>query len=424
MIRRSIKVQLLVFALVTLVTVSILSARYVGLSDKIMGGTYLVSADFGGIFVGSEATYRGVTVGKVEALRLKKSGVLVQVRFNRGTQIPKDTLAVVENRSAAGEQYIDFQPRKARGPMLAAGSVVARGDTRSPVRIDDLLLHLNDTVASVDRRQLGIVVDELGTAFADGGTDLRRLLDSGDALTNAATEALPQTIKLVDDAKTVLNTQKATSGNIKDIARNFGDLSETLKGGDGGLRLVLDRGVVASQELDAVIRDNQGSLATLLTDFITIGQVTDAHINGIEQLMVTYPDVVAGGYTVVPGDGTAHFGLALNVNDPKACTAGYGGTQRIGPDQSKNLPPVNAAASCTLPLGSPSSVRGAQNAPPGTAGAGSSYPLALAGTPVPLGDAAVAANKAGQTPVISMPTEPPGAVGTAQWIWLMTGAAR
>src|SRR5664279_6569943 len=85
MILRATKVQLLVFALVTVVTVSILSAQYVGLTDKIMGGTYLVSADFadsGGIFTGSEATYRGVTVGKVEALRLKKGGVLVQVRFN------------------------------------------------------------------------------------------------------------------------------------------------------------------------------------------------------------------------------------------------------------------------------------------------------------------------------------------------------
>jgi phospholipid/cholesterol/gamma-HCH transport system substrate-binding protein len=431
MIRRSTKVQLLVFTLVTLVTVSILSARFVGLTDKIMGGTYLVSADFadsGGIFKGSEATYRGVTVGKVEALQLKKGGVLVQVRFNRGTEIPKDTLAVVENRSAVGEQYIDFQPRTAAGPMLAGGSVVPRVDTRSPVRIDNLLLHLDETVRSVNQKQLGVVVDELGTAFADGGTDLQRLLDSGDALTNAATQALPQTIKLIDDGKIVLNTQKATSGNIKDLSKNFADLSETLKGSDGDLRLILDRGVLASSELDGLIKDNQGSLATLLTNFITIGQVTNAHINGIEQLMVTYPDVVAGGYTVVPGDGTAHFGLVLNVNDPKACTAGYGGTQRIGPDQSTNLPPVNTGASCTLPLGSPSSVRGAQNAPAGMAGAASSspssYPLALSGTPVPLGSPAVTSERPNSTPVISMPTAPAGATGSTPWIWLMTGAAR
>ena len=313
--------------------------------------------------------------------------------------------------------------------MLAAGSVVPRVDTRSPVRIDNVLLHLNNTVQSVNQKQLGIVIDELGTAFAGGGTDLQRLLDSGDALTNAATQALPQTVKLIDDGRIVLDTQKATSEDIKYFSKNFADLSETLQSSDGDLRLVLDRGVVASRELDGLIKDNQGSLATLLTNFITIGQVTDAHINGIEQLLVTYPDVVAGGYTVVPGDGTAHFGLVLNVNNPKACTAGYGGTQRIGPDQTKNLPPVNTGARCTLPRGSPSLVRGAQNAPSGstgtdTTGAGSSYPLALSGTPVPLGDPAVTSDSADPPPVISMPTAPVGAVGTAQWIWLMTGAAQ
>ena len=427
MIRRATKVQILAFALITLLTVSILSARFVGLTDRIMGGTYLVSADFadsGGIFTGSEATYRGITVGKVEALQLKKDGVLVWVRFNRGTQIPKDTLAVVENRSAVGEQYIDFQPRTARGPMLTAGSVLPRVDTRSPVRIDNLLLHVDRTVRSVDRKQLGIVVDELGSAFADGGTDLQRLLDSGDALTKAATEALPQTVKLIDDGKIVLDTQKATSGNIKDFSKSFADLSETLKGSDGDLRLVLDRGAVASKELDGLIKDNQGSLATLLTNFITIGQVTTAHVDGIEQLMVTYPDVVAGGYTVVPGDGTAHFGLVLNADDPKACTAGYGGTQRIGPDQTTNLPAVNSGARCTLPRGSTSTVRGAQNAPRAPGGAGSSYPLAMSGASVPLGNRAITSGGLESEPVISMPTAPAGATGTAQWIWLMTGAAR
>jgi phospholipid/cholesterol/gamma-HCH transport system substrate-binding protein len=430
MIARSTKIQLLVFALITLVTVSILSARFIGLTDRIMGGSFLVSADFadsGGIFKGSEATYRGVTVGKVEALQLKKGGVLVQVRFDRGTRIPRDTQAVVENRSAVGEQYIDFQPRTAHGPMLAAGSVVLRADTRSPVRIDNLLLHLDKTVQSVDRKQLGIVVDELGTAFAGSGTDLQRLLDSGDALTRAATEALPQTVKLINDGRIVLDTQKATSGNIKDFSKSFADLSETLRDSDADLRLVLDRGVVASKELDGLIKDNQGSLATLLTNFITIGQVTTAHLDGIEQLMVTYPDVVAGGYTVVPGDGTAHFGLALNVDDPKACTAGYGGTQRIGPDQSAKLPPVNSGARCTLPRGSASTVRGAQNAPSPSGGSRSSYPMAMSAVPVPLGNRAVTTGTGGgpdQQPLISMPTAPAGATGSARWIWLMTGAAQ
>ena len=204
MIRRSVKVQLLAFLLITLVTVSVLSARYVGLYDRVAGGQYHVSADFeqsGGIFVGSEVTYRGVTVGRVDNLRLSKDGVVVDAKIQRGVVIPKDTKVVVENRSAVGEQYLDFQPRSDKGASLKNGDTIARKDTAFPLRVDTLLLDLDQTVNSVDKQDLRTVVDELGTAFADGGTDLQRLLDSGDRLTRSATEALPETVKQIEDGR-------------------------------------------------------------------------------------------------------------------------------------------------------------------------------------------------------------------------------
>jgi phospholipid/cholesterol/gamma-HCH transport system substrate-binding protein len=426
MIRRSVKVQLVAFGLITLLTVSILSARYVGLWDRVLGGQYTVSADFadsGGIFVGSEVSYRGVQVGRVEKLRLSKDGVIVDARIRRGVQIPKDTVAVVENRSAVGEQYLDFQPRREGGKLLADGDTIARKDTRTPIRVDNLLLHLDGTVSSVDRGDLRTVVDELGTAFADGGADLQRLLDNGDALTRSATEALPQTVKLIEDGRIVLDTQRDTSGQIKTFATNFANLSETLKGSDSDLRLVLDRGAVASKELDGLIRDNQSSLAALLANLITIGQVTTARTAGIEQLLVTYPDVVAGGYTVVPGDGTAHFGLVTS-QDPPVCKRGYEGTRRTDPHQTTNLPPVNTGARCALPRGSASDVRGAQNAPgpSGSQSSRSAVPLAIAGQPVSPGTAASLGTAA---PDVSVPLPPTGGgQSEPSWLWMMKEAAR
>jgi phospholipid/cholesterol/gamma-HCH transport system substrate-binding protein len=426
MIRRSVKVQLVAFLLITLVTVSLLSARYVGLYDRVAGGQYVVSADFaesGGIFVGSEVSYRGVQVGRVERLRLGKDGVIVDARIQRGVEIPKDTIAVVENRSAVGEQYLDFQPRSDKGERLEDGDTIAREDTRTPLRVDSLLLHFDRTVESVDKEDLKVVVDELGEAFADGGTDLQRLLDSGDALTRAATEALPETVKLIEDGRIVLDTQRDTAGEIKTFSTNFANLSETLKASDADLRLVLDRGAVASRELDGLIRENQGSLAALLANLITVGQVTTARVDGIEQLLVTYPDVIAGGYTVVPGDGTAHFGLVL-AQDPKACKQGYEGTQRTDPHRTTNLPPVNTGARCSLPRGSASTVRGAQNAPgPSRSGsASSSVPLAIGGQPVSPGTSASLGTTA---PDVSVPLPPMGGEqDEPSWLWMMKEAAQ
>lgn len=426
MIRRTVKVQLLVFLLLTLLTTSLLSVRYIGLWDRLAGGRYTVSADLaesGGIFVGSEVSYRGVQVGRVHALRLGEDGVIVDAEIRRGIRIPQDTLAVVENRSAVGEQYLDLQPRSEEGPVLADGDTIAREDTRTPVRIDKLLLDFDRTIESVDKRDLQVVVDELGTAFAGGGTDLQRLLDSGDALTLAATEALPETVRLVEDGRIVLGTQRDTSGEIKTFATNFADLAETLEASDGDLRLILDRGATASAELDGLIKDNQSSLATLLANLITIGQVTTARLDGIEQLLVTYPDVVAGGYTVVPGDGTAHFGLAT-AHDPPVCKQGYEGTQRTDPNRTTNLPALNTSARCTAPRGSATTVRGAQNAPgPARTGhASSSVPLAIGGRPVSPG---VAASLGSAAPDVSVPLPPTGGdQGEPSWLWIMKEAAR
>ena len=78
MISRTTKIQLLVFVLITLIGVTYVGARYAQLDRLFYDDTYTVTADLGesgGIFVGSEVTYRGVTVGRVEDMRLSDSGV-------------------------------------------------------------------------------------------------------------------------------------------------------------------------------------------------------------------------------------------------------------------------------------------------------------------------------------------------------------
>jgi phospholipid/cholesterol/gamma-HCH transport system substrate-binding protein len=423
MIRTLTKAQLAAFMLITIVTVSILSANYIGLTERLLGGGAQFGASFaesGGIFVGSEVTYRGVAVGRVSGLELEKDGVLVQAQLKRGVEVPKDTRAVVENRSAVGEQYLDLQPRSSGAPFLQTGDRIPRKDTAYPIRVDQLLLDVDRTVRSVDKEDLRTVIDELGTGFEGAGPDLGRLIDNGNLLTQAALTSLPETVALLQHSKTVLDTQRDTAPQIKNFATDFANLSETLKGSDADLRLILDRGVVASKELEGLVRDNQSDLATLVANLITIGQVTTSRIDGIEQMFVTYPEVVGGGFTVVPGDGTAHFGMQLGQSGP-VCTKGYEGTQRTDPNRTENLPKVNIEAGCTLPRGSASNVRGAQNAPRPRSGVASSHPLALANQLLPLGNAAAAEG----SPQVFAPQAPTGgAAGADSWSWIMQEAAR
>ncbi|MER7562938.1 MlaD family protein [Streptomyces sp. NPDC097941] len=366
MITRTVKAQLLAFATVTAVGVSYVGAEYTGLVDDVLGGGYTVRADFadsGGIFPGAEVTYRGVPVGRVGALRLTGSdGVSVALDIKDGApRIPADTLAVVANRSAVGEQYVDLQPRTSHGPYLLDGSAIPRGSTRVPLATTDLVLSLDGLVNSVGKDDLRITVDELGKAFSGTGPNLSRLVDSGNALVESASESLPQTISLIEDSQKVLRTQADQGSSIKSFAHDLAALSAQLKSSDGDLRKLIGNATPAAQQVNSLLKSTGPRLSVLLANLISGGQVTLARLPGVEQSLVTFPALVAGSYTVVPGDGTTHFGLVVNADDPPPCTQGYGTTRRD--PSATSTREANTDARCTAPRGSKTSVRGAQNAP-------------------------------------------------------------
>jgi phospholipid/cholesterol/gamma-HCH transport system substrate-binding protein len=89
------------------------------------------------------------------------------------------------------------------------------------------------------------------------------------------------------------------------------------------------------------------------------------HLAGIRQVLIIYPYVVEGGFTVVSKDPAtglydAHFGMVL-TNNPVVCHNGYQSTD-TRPPQDGSSRPMNFSAHCAEPA-SQSNARGAQNAP-------------------------------------------------------------
>ncbi|NBE56286.1 MCE family protein [Streptomyces boluensis] len=421
MLTRTVKAQLLAFATVTAVGCSYVGAQYTGIGDALFDSDYTVRAEFaesGGIFEGAEVTYRGVPVGRVAELRLTGSdGVLVHLDIEDERRIPADSLAVVAHRSAVGEQYVDLQPRTDSGPPLRDGSTIAREDTRAPLPTTDLVLSLDRLVNSVGKKDLRITVDELGKAFAGTGPHLGRLVDSGNELVESASDSLPQTIKLIEDARTVLRTQSEQGSSIKSFSEDLAALTDELKSSDGDIRRLIGAGAPAAHELDSLLKDNRTHLPVLLGNLISGGQITRARLPGVEQAMVTLPLNVTGSYTVVPGDGTTHFGLVAGKDKPAPCRQGYG-TQRRDPADTGDRP-ANTGARCTEPRGSDTSVRGAQNAPGASSRSGGADPAAYVAPYDPETGATVGPDG---TPVeIGSTGGEQNAFGKDSWQWLLVG---
>lgn len=114
------------------------------------------------------------------------------------------------------------------------------------------------------------------------------------------TDALPRTIELINSGKTVLDTQRDSSSDIRRFSANLAELSEQIRSSDPDLRGVLDNGVVASREIDALLRENRPALPILLGNLITVGQIQSARLPGLREILVAYPLTVRNGFVVGP----------------------------------------------------------------------------------------------------------------------------
>jgi len=77
MIDRLTKIQLGIFALITVITLTVMGIYYLRVPAALGIGTYGVSADFvagGGLYKNANVTYRGVAVGRVESVGLNPNG--------------------------------------------------------------------------------------------------------------------------------------------------------------------------------------------------------------------------------------------------------------------------------------------------------------------------------------------------------------
>jgi len=359
---RGIKTRLVAFLVLSAVGIVYIAASYLGLVDKVTGRGLSVHADLptsGGLFVGSEVTYRGVKVGQVSGMDVIPSGVRVTLALKEGTKIPADSPFYVHNLSAVGEQYLDFEPTSKVGPFATKATVFKGTDASLPQSTDDLLVKINGLVTSLDQSDLATVTSELGTMFNGTADPLQKMVDSGSALVAAAKANQAETIQLLESGRTVLATQQANAGNIRSVATNLADLTGTLKDSDKDLRTIIQGGTPAVREINALLDGLEPTLPAFIGNLVTVNQVVTARLNALEQTLVTFPAVISSGFTGTPGDGYGHINLQLNYDQP-ACTAGY-----LPPKNWR--PATDLADTPTYPAqclsGAPYNLRGSKYAP-------------------------------------------------------------
>ena len=414
---RSVRIRLAAFVIMSAVGITYITASYLGLVDKVTGRGLTVTATLpgsGGLFEGSEVTYRGVKIGKVTKMTSTKDGLELELALEQDTELPTDSAMYVHNLSAVGEQYLDFEPPDDKPPYAEQGDTLEGNADSLPVDEGDLLVELNRFVDSVDKKNLQTVIHELGTMFEGTGEPLQQLLDNGGTFIDEASAHTAETRALLDDGLTVLQTQQGQSENIRAFSHDLALITESLKQSDADLRTTLTQTPGAARELDKLLTDLEPTLPVFLANATSVSQVGLVHLAGLEQLLVVFPRVIAGGFTGTTPDGYGHVNLQYD-NTVQPCTQGYKPHNQWRPPSDLSDGPIYPAR-CTA--GPPYVQRGTPYAPdgrygdPGAAYRGSYDPTSgiidgvvdANGNPVHLGDP-------GNLSVL----------GDDSWKWLLVG---
>ncbi|BBZ68753.1 virulence factor Mce [Mycolicibacterium insubricum] len=369
MLTRFIRIQLVIFAIGSLVGMAVMASVYMQVPTLLGWGRITVTVELpgtGGLYRFSNVTYRGVQVGKVTDVDLIPHGASATLSLKTSPKIPAKLAAHVRSASAIGEQYLDLVPEDDGPPYLVDGSRIAMADTTVPQEVGPLLDQTSALIKSIPKERLSALLNESYLALGGAGDDLALLVDSAATISGAMSDTREQTVDLLQDSVPLLNAQEESRESLRVWSQSLADITGTMVASDGQWRTILRDGPGAANEASRLFNQLKPTLPLLLANLRTVGQILVTYRAGLEQILVLMPPFVANLLSAGPDHNPTGMGqgdFTISEGDPPSCTVGFlPPSQWRSPEDTSEVD-TPTGMYCKLPQDSPLAVRGARNYP-------------------------------------------------------------
>lgn len=374
MLSRHIKRQLLAFALVSAVALSILGVRYLGIPESMGVGRYEVTVSMpeaSGLYAGAPVTYQGVQIGTVSATTLTPRGATASLSLKNGHSVPSSARAEIRTGSVIGEPYIGLVPPDGDGKPARAfrdGDMIPGSRVKLPISTATMLTEVRALMDSIPKDALRSTLEEAAAAFGGSSSTLASIIDSGNLLTEAAAKNQQPTLDLIDNAETVLATQDAQNAEIREWATGLDTFSAALARADGDVRTVLKNGGPTADSVTALLKSLTTVLPALAVDTSNLGKVLNVYQPALKHLLIVLPGLLeangsAQNYYSDQDYGESGLSFKLTVNDPPICEVGFPEAGKMRAPENLTPMPLPANSYCKVAHSDPRVVRGARNMP-------------------------------------------------------------
>ncbi|WP_319446865.1 MULTISPECIES: MCE family protein [unclassified Mycobacterium] len=366
MVTRFVRIQLIVFTILTLITLVVLGGYYLRLPAEVGVGQYTLTADLpvsGGLYRTANVTYRGATIGKVTEVEPTKSGVRVTMSIDDSYRIPVNATANVHSVSAVGEQYLDLVSDGDQGKYLNPGQNITKGT--APQDIGTALDTINRGLNALPKDKISALLDETSQAVGGLGPTLHNLVDSTQSLTGELQDHTTDINDLIAKSVPLLSSQSASADEIKQWIHNLNVVATQTAAKDPELKSVLSTAAPTLDGANNVLGGVRESLPQTLANLEIVTGLLLRYRQGIEQVLVLLPQVSSVAQTTTMAfPGEAHIDLGLAINQPPPCLTGFVPASQWRSPADTSIAPLPSNTYCKIPQDQKAnSVRGARNIP-------------------------------------------------------------
>lgn len=361
-----IKRQLIVFAVLTVVSLLVLGVYYLRIPSLAGIGRYTLKAELpasGGLYPTANVTYRGVTIGKVTDVEPTPTGAEATMSIDSRYKIPVDASANVHSVSAVGEQYLDLVSTGNPGKVFSPGQTITKGTV--PSEIGPALDTANRGLQVLPADKIPVLLDETAQAVGGLGPALQRLVDATQAIVGDFRTQINDVNDIIDHSGPILQSQVTSGDAIERWARNLNTLAAQTAKRDQNVKSILSQSAPTADQLNEVFTDVRDSLPQTLANLEVVFDLLKRYHKGVEQVLVFLPQGASIAQTVAaPFPNMAALDLALAINQPPPCLTGFIPASEWRSFADTSLQPLPTGTYCKIPMDTPAnSVRGSRNIP-------------------------------------------------------------
>ncbi|WP_067466558.1 MCE family protein [Actinomadura macra] len=234
-----------------------------------------------GLKTDEEVRIAGVKVGKVTGLELDGDHVKVTFRVDDGVRLGDRTEADIKIKTVLGAHFLSLNPRGTG--RLGRNIPIER--THTPFEVVPAISELSRRVSKIDYRQLATSFDVLSQTFENSPDEIRASLQGLRRLSTTIASRDDQLHELAGKAKDVSQLLADRNQDFAKLIQDGDKVLQAVQARRAVIHQLLINTVTLSQQVNALIKENEGQLRPMLDNLQKVNGVLLKNQDNLDRIL-------------------------------------------------------------------------------------------------------------------------------------------